>query len=225
MEMYMNSPSTSYVVDSRSTSRVKKPYLIEVPTHMNKDFGERATAEMLVEHAKRGNQKAFDLLVIKYQSSVARVVSNYIRDRSIILDVVQDTFIKAYRGLGSFRSDSTFYTWIHRIAINTAINQIKNTQRKHNTISINNIEQMDLNEHQVSNDDPVTSAYSKSLTKHLNKILNGLPIELKTALLLKEVEGFKYEEIAKIVGSPPGTIKSRISRARERVVAEMNDIL
>jgi len=225
MEMYMNSPLISSIVDPRSALRVKKPHLIEVPSHMNKDFGERATAEMLVEHAKRGNHKAFDLLVIKYQSGVARVVSNYIRDRSTILDVVQETFIKAYRGLESFRSDSTFNTWIHRIAINTAINQIKNTQRKHNHISTNDIEKMGLCDHQASNDDPVASVYSNCLTKHLNKILSELPIELKTALLLKEVEGFKYEEIAAIVGSPTGTVKSRISRARERVSAEMNALV
>ena len=222
MDMYMNSPLISSVVDPRSALRVKKPHLIEVPSHMNKDFGERATAEMLVEHAKRGNHKAFDLLVIKYQSRVARVVSNYIRDRSTILDVVQETFIKAYRGLGNFRSDSTFYTWIHRIAINTAINQIKNTHRKHNHLSINDMEHMDLCEHQASNEDPIASVHSNGLKKHLNRILSELPIELKTALLLKEVEGFKYEEIAVIVSSPTGTVKSRISRARDRVAAELS---
>jgi len=221
----MNSPMTGSVVDFSSVTSVKIPHLIEVPSHMNKDFGDRATAEMLVEHAKRGNHKAFDLLVIKYQSSVARVVSNYIRDRSSILDVVQETFIKAYRGLGRFRSDSTFYTWIHRIAINTAIDQIKNTKRNHNHISLNNIEQMNLCEDQVSNDNPVSSTYSKSLTTHFNKILGELPIDLKTALLLKEVDGFKYEEIAAIVGIPSGTVKSRIFRARELIVAEMNAFL
>ena len=218
----MNSALTSYVVDPKSVVRVKKIHLIEVPRHLNKDFGEQATAEMLVEHVKRGNQKAFDLLVIKYQSSIARVVSKYIRDRSIILDVVQETFIKAYRGLGSFRSDSAFYTWIHRIAINTAINQIKNTHRKHNHLSINDMEHMDLCEHQASNEDPIASVHSNGLKKHLNRILSELPIELKTALLLKEVEGFKYEEIAVIVSSPTGTVKSRISRARDRVAAELS---
>jgi len=221
----MNSPLMSSVVDLNVTTKVKVPHLIDVPCHMHKDFGEKATAEKLVEHAKRGNHKAFDLLVIKYQSSVARVVSNYMRDRSSILDVVQETFIKAYRGLGNFRSDSTFYTWIHRIAINTAINHIKHTKRKHNNISIDNFEHIGLCEHQVSNEDPLSSAHSKSLTKQLNKVLDKLPIDLKTALLLKEVEGYKYEEIAEIVGSPAGTIKSRIFRAREQIVVEMSPFL
>ena len=218
----MNSPLTSSVVDHSAAKNVKVPHVIEVLSHMHKDFGEHSTAEALVDHAKRGNHKAFDLLVIKYQSSVAKVVSSYIRDRSTILDVVQETFIKAYRGLGNFRNESTFYSWIYRIATNTAFNQIKKTQRKYNHLSINDIEHTELYESKVSKDDPLSTANSNSLTKHLNKILNELPIDLKTAWLLREMEGFKYEEIAAIVGCPSGTVKSRIFRAREWVVAEMN---
>lgn len=221
----MNTPLMSSSVDQNATTKVKVSHLIDIPSHMHKDFGEKATAEILAEHAKRGDHMAFDLLVIKYQSSVARVVSNYIRDRSSILDVVKETFIKAYRGIGNFRSDSTFYTWIHRMAINTAINQIKHAKRKHTNISIDNFECIRSCEHQASNDDPVSSVYSKSLTKHLNKIVAELPIDLKTALLLKEVEGFNYAEIAEIMESSAGTIKSRIFRAREQIVVEMNGFL
>jgi len=218
----MNSPLMRSVVDHSATKNEKVPHLIEVPSHMHKDFGESSTAELLVDHAKRGNHKAFDLLVIKYQSSVAKVVSSYIRDRSTISDVVQETFIKAYRGLSSFRNESTFYSWIYRIATNTALNQIKKAQHKFKHLSINDIEQTDLYESKVSNDDPVSTANSNSLKKHLNKILSDLPTDLKTAWLLREMDGLKYEEIAVIVGSPSGTVKSRISRAREYVAEGMN---
>jgi len=208
-----------------ATTNLKVPHMIDVPNHMHKNFGKRSTVELLVDHAKLGNHKAFDLLVIKYQSSVAKVVSSYIRDRSTIADVVQETFIKAYRGLGSFRNESTFYSWIYRIATNTAFNQIRKAQYKHKHLSINDIEYIDLYESNVSNDDPVSTANSDNLKKHLNKILHKLPNDLKTTWLLREMKGLKYEEIAAIVGCQTGTVKSRIFRAREWVAAGMNPFL
>jgi len=198
---------------------------VEVPSHYHSDFGKNTTDELLVECVKRGNKNAFDLLVIKYQARIASIVSSYLKEKSSILDVVQDTFINAYRGLKGFRSESGFYTWIYRIAINTAINHIKSTKRKHNNISIQDVENIELDHLVAVNDEPTSTLNYKNLRAHLKTVLYELPIEMKTVWLLREEEGFKYEEIADIVGCTVGTVKSRISRARERVSTEMSQFI
>ena len=217
------------VAEPRLTGERKSvavPHVIDVPRHLRKEFGHQTTDQLLVTSAKRGNHRAFELLVMKYQSHVTRIVSTYIGDKSAVLDVTQETFIKAYKGLAGFRSESAFYTWVYRIATNTAINHINRSKNKSNPILVEDIEQVETYSQTPMNcHDPVSQLHSIKLYEHLNRILDDIPVKLKTALLLREREGLKYEDIAEIVGCPAGTVKSRVFRGRELVVSRMADMI
>lgn len=181
--------------------------------------------QALIAKIKAGNIKAYDVLVAKYQGKLARLLSRFIRDNAEIEDVVQETFIKAYRALPSFRGDSAFYTWLYRIGINTAKNYLVSANRRTPTTQEFDVEDAESYEqgdylHDVNT--PENILISKQVVLALNDAVESLPGELKTAIALRELDGLSYEEIAHHMDCPIGTVRSRIFRARG-VIAEKLD--
>lgn len=170
----------------------------------------------LIEAVKRGDTKAFDALMIRYQARIFRIVAHFVRDPSEIMDVCQETFIKAYRALGKFRGDSSFYTWLYRIAINTSKNYIVSQGRRLPDIDIN-IEDMDyflLQNAPKETSTPERLMIRDEIEEALYTTINCLAPDLKKTILLRELEGLSYEEIANRMECPVGTVRSRIFRAR-----------
>mgnify|MGYP000559476031 CR=1 FL=1 len=175
--------------------------------------------EMLVGRFLQGDTKAFDMLVIKHQQTIARVVSMYIHDHDTVKDVVQDTFIKAYKGLNNFRRDSQFYTWLYRIAVNTALSNFKTNRHHRNTMDFDEVFKHDAQPDLTSPETPEKHALNAELRNAIMKAVERLPLDLRSSLLLREQEGLSYEQIADVVGCRIGTVRSRISRARDHVVS------
>ncbi len=173
----------------------------------------------LVQRAQSGDKRAFDLLVLKYQRRVAAVVSRYMRNQDDVPDVVQDAFIKAYRALASFRGDSAFYTWLYRIAINSAKNFLlaKSRRPPASDLDAEIAEQTDLGEALTQRALPEDFLMRDEMEKAIWDAINGLPDDLRTAITLREIDGMSYEEIAAAMDCPVGTVRSRIFRAREAV--------
>ncbi|MBL8511722.1 MAG: RNA polymerase sigma factor RpoE [Betaproteobacteria bacterium] len=187
-------------------------------------MSDREIDQQLVERAQSGDKKAFELLVIKYQRKVQRLLSRIIRDQAEIEDVTQEAFIKAYRALANFRGDSAFYTWLYRIAINCAKNFLVTQGRRAPTQT-----QFDAEEAEVFEDapglrdmaTPDAELMSKQIAGIVNRTIAALPEDLRTALTLREIDGLSYEEIAEIMDCPIGTVRSRIFRAREAVATQL----
>lgn len=181
----------------------------------------------LVRRAQNGDKKAFDLLVLKYQQKVAGVVSRYVRDQADILDVVQEAFIKAYRALPKFRGDSAFYTWLYRIAINTAKNFLVSQSRRPpgSDVDAEVAEQLDSGERLKERATPIQHLMMEEIEKAVWDSINNLPEELRTAITLREIDGMSYEEIAQAMDCPVGTVRSRIFRAREAIDANLKPLL
>jgi len=179
----------------------------------------KAADQLLVERVQKGDKKAFDLLVLKYQQKVANLISRYIRDPSEVLDVTQEAFIKAYRALPKFRGDSAFYTWLYRVAINTAKNHLAARARRppQDDIEAETAEQMDMGTLLKEQATPETLAMRDEVANTIKAALDALPDELRTAIALRELEGLSYEEIAQAMDCPIGTVRSRIFRAREAI--------
>ena len=175
------------------------------------------TDHQLVARVQKGDKRAFDLLVLKYQFRLQAIVSRFIRDTDEVADVTQEAFIKAYRALPKFRGDSQFYTWLYRIAINTAKNYLvsKNRRPANTDIDIGDAEQFADNDKLVDETSPENSMMTEELAQVIRDSLNQLTEDLRTALTLREFEGMSYEEIAAIMDCPVGTVRSRIFRARE----------
>ncbi len=173
----------------------------------------------LVRRVQRGDKRAFDLLVLKYQQKVAGVVSRYLRDQADIQDVVQEAFIKAYRALPKFRGDSAFYTWLYRIAINTAKNYLVSRSRRPpgSDVDAEVAEQLDVGGRLQSRATPEELLMMKEVEAAIWDAINTLPDELRTAITLREIDGMSYEEIAQAMDCPVGTVRSRIFRARETI--------
>ncbi|MEJ2308740.1 MAG: RNA polymerase sigma factor RpoE [Gammaproteobacteria bacterium] len=192
----------------------------------NSQAGEDSDSE-LVRRAQNGDKKAFDLLVLKYQQKVAGVVSRYVRDQADILDVVQEAFIKAYRALPKFRGDSAFYTWLYRIAINTAKNFLVSQSRRPpgSDVDAEVAEQLDSGERLKERATPVQHLMMEEIEKAVWDSINSLPEELRTAITLREIDGMSYEEIAQAMDCPVGTVRSRIFRAREAIDANLKPLL
>lgn len=189
---------------------------------------ERDIDQRLVERVQRGDKRAFDLLVVKYQRKLFRLLSRLIRDPAEIEDVAQEAFIKAYRALPNFRGESAFYTWLYRIAINTAKNHLVAQGRRAPTqteAEIEDAENFDDGELLRNEDTPDRMLLSKQVAEAVNRAIEQLPEELRTAIVLRELEGLTYEEIAASMNCPIGTVRSRIFRAREAVAAELRPIL
>ena len=180
---------------------------------------QKETDRQLVERVKRGDKRAFDMLVLKYQHKIVGLVSRYLRDQDEILDVTQEAFIKAYRALPRFRGDSAFYTWLYRIAINTAKNHLVSKSRRPPDTDI------DIDEGEFQNgsvvlrdiENPENRLMTDQLQAVVFKAIDDLPEELKVAVTLREFEGLSYEEIAQVMECPVGTVRSRIFRAREAI--------
>ncbi len=191
-------------------------------------MSEREVDQALVERAQKGEKQAFDLLVTKYQRKLGRLLSRFIRDPAEVEDGAQEAFIKAYRALPSFRGDSAFYTWLYRIGINTAKNYLVAQGRRAPTSTGFDSEEAETFEDGDQLRDintPESLLHSKQIGETVNAAMESLPEELRTAIVLREIEGLSYEEIAKIMDCPIGTVRSRIFRAREAVAARLKPLL
>ena len=191
-------------------------------------MSDREVDQQLVERAQRGDKRAFDLLVSKYQRKLARLLSRFIRDSTEVEDVTQEAFIKAYRALPTFRGDSAFYTWLYRIGINTAKNYLVALGRRApTTTNIDSEEAEGFEDGDQLRDlnTPEDELASKQVAETVNQTLGELPEELKTAITLREIEGLSYEDIANIMNCPIGTVRSRIFRAREAIAAKLRPLL
>lgn len=188
---------------------------------------EKEADRILVERVQRGDKKAFDLLVLKYQHKVGNLISRYIRDPSEVLDVTQEAFIKAYRALPKFRGDSAFYTWLYRVAINTAKNHLAAQSRRPpgDDIEADIAEQMDMGVALKEHATPENLALEREIAQTIQRALDQLPDDLRTAIMLRELEGLKYDEIAQAMDCPIGTVRSRIFRAREAIDAKLKPLL
>ncbi|HID46067.1 MAG TPA: RNA polymerase sigma factor RpoE [Chromatiaceae bacterium] len=182
---------------------------------------------ILVEKVKKGDKKAFDLLVLKYQQKVANIISRYIHDSSEVFDVSQEAFIKAYRALPKFRGDSAFYTWLYRIAINTAKNHLAAKGRRPPADDVEAItaEQMDSGARLKEFDTPEHLLLQDEIARTIRDALNDLPDDLRTAISLRELEGLSYDEIAQAMDCPIGTVRSRIFRARDAIEKKLRPLL
>ncbi len=182
----------------------------------------------LVKRAKEGDLRAFDMLVLKYQRRVFRLISRLIKNTSEVEDVAQETFIKAFRAIQQFRGDSAFYTWLYRIAVNTAKNHLFSKGKRPITLS-----ELAKNEDSesydaidaVSNESPEGNLAGLQIAEAVNHAVNKLPEELSTAVILREMDGLSYEEIAEVMNCPIGTVRSRIFRAREAIAQELRPLL
>ncbi len=210
----METPGRSRCLKPRSDPGVRP--LVRV---RNAEMGERQTDQQLVERVKSGDRQAFDLLVRKYQHKVYGLVSRFISDSAAVEDVVQESFIKAYRSLDRFRGDSAFYTWLYRIAVNTAKNYLvaKGRRPPDADIDATEAEQMSGAEIMREVGTPEDVTLSKEMSRKVLEVVEQLPPDLRTALTLREIDGLTYEEIAKVMDCPIGTVRSRIFRAREAV--------
>jgi RNA polymerase sigma-70 factor (ECF subfamily) len=183
--------------------------------------------QQLVERVQRGDKKAFNLLVTKYQHKLANLVSRYVRNHSDVPDIVQEAFIKAYRALPNFRGDSAFYTWLYRIAVNCAKNHMVASGRKPpgSDIDVEDAEVYDSGEALRENASPEKLLLTKEIKKVVFDTIEQLPEDLRTAINLRELEGLSYEEIATIMECPVGTVRSRIFRARDAVDKKIRPLL
>lgn len=187
-------------------------------------MGDREVDQLLVERAQRGEKAAFELLVAKYQRKLVRLLSRFIRDQNEVEDVAQEAFIKAYRALPSFRGDSAFYTWLYRIGINTAKNYLVAMGRRAPTVSETTSQDGEGNEESGQVPDyntPENELMSRQIAETVNRAVDDLPEELRTAITLRELEGLSYEEIASMMNCPIGTVRSRIFRAREAIAEKL----
>lgn len=190
-------------------------------------MGEQNTDQALVERVQGGDKKAFDLLVLKYQQRIMKVLSRYVRDHSEVQDLAQEAFIKAYRALPNFRGDSAFYTWLYRIAINTAKNFVVAQGRRppNDDIEATEAEQYDGESALKDYASPERETLRDEIKETVFKAIDELPEDLKTAITLRELEGMSYEEIADAMDCPIGTVRSRIFRAREAIDTQLRPLL
>ena len=190
-------------------------------------MSDRASDQILVERVKAGDKHAFDLLVLKYQHRIIKLIMRYIRDPAEAMDVSQEAFIKAYRALPKFRGDSAFYTWMYRIAINTAKNHIVAARRRplEYASDISEPEEFEWHASLQDADSPERQAMGDDLRVAVEQTIESLPDELRTAITLRELDGLSYEEIARVMECPVGTVRSRIFRAREALDKRIRSML
>ena len=190
--------------------------------------GNRELDQLLVERAQQGDKKAFGLLVEKYHRKLGRLLGRMIRDQAEVEDVVQESFIKAYRALPNFRGDSAFYTWLYRIGINTAKNYLVSMGRRPQVmqeVEIDDVENFEDGGEMRTMDTPETAMMTKQIAQTVNDTVASLPEELRTAITLREIEGLSYEEIATLMQCPIGTVRSRIFRARETISDKLRPLV
>jgi RNA polymerase sigma-70 factor (ECF subfamily) len=221
-------------------NKASKPHLDQVAqldSSVAKTHTEGKTASMsserdidheLVLRVQRGDKKAFELLVGKYQRKITRLLSRMIRDQSEVEDVAQEAFIKAYRALPSFRGESAFYTWLYRIAINTAKNYLATLGRRpvlSTEYEDEDGETLDTASQLPDLNTPETELMNRQIVATVNQAVDALPEELRTAITLREMEGLSYEDIASVMNCPIGTVRSRIFRAREAIATRLRPMI
>jgi len=190
-------------------------------------MGSNESDKLLVERVKRGEKAAFDALVLKYQQRVINLVSRFVRSHADAQDVTQDAFLKAYRALPNFRGDSAFYTWLYRIAVNTAKNHLATQSRRAGELDkdISEIEQIEANDALRDKATPERLLLRDEIQATVLTAIRELPEDLRTAIMLREVDGMSYEDIAGVMECPIGTVRSRIFRAREGVDKQLKPLL
>ena len=187
-------------------------------------MSDREIDHQLVQRAQKGDKRAFEMLVIKYQRKLARLLGRLVRDQAEVEDVTQEAFIKAYRALPSFRGDSAFYTWLYRIGINTAKNYLVSSNRRAPTVTTfdnEEAESFEDGDQLRETNTPENLLASKQIAETVNAAVTALPEELRAAITLREIEGLSYEEIAELMNCPIGTVRSRIFRAREAIAEKL----
>ena len=186
----------------------------------------------LIQRTLAGEQKAYELLVVKYQKRIERLVARMVRGANLVPDVVQETFINAYRALRQFRGDARFYTWLHRIAVNTTYKALQEKKRNP-LVSFTDLSPEDEDQHEtfadrqepISEDTPEAVVAARQVAQAVNDAMQALPPDSRHALELREMEGLSYEEIAQLTGVPIGTVRSRIFRARDAIAAKVGPLL
>ncbi|KQM68323.1 RNA polymerase sigma factor RpoE [Xylophilus sp. Leaf220] len=201
-----------------------EPVQLPAPTAADTDL-------MLVERTVAGDQRAYGLLVVKYQRRIERLIGRMVRDSDLVEDIAQETFIRAYRALHQFRGDAQFYTWLYRIAVNTAKKALVD-MRRNPVISENAMrsggdddETSFIDNELTSEETPETILAAKEIAATVNAAMASLPEDLRQAVTLREIEGMSYEEIAEVMQCPIGTVRSRIFRAREAISAKVKPLL
>ena len=187
----------------------------------------QASDKKLVERVQKGDKGAFDLLVLKYQHKIVNLIMRYVRDPELAQDIAQEAFIKAYRALPRFRGDSAFYTWMYRIAVNTAKNHLAAQRRRPMDVELDlqDPEQYDLHAKLKETDTPEGVALGNELKETVERAIAALPEDLRTAIVLRELEGMSYEEIAQTMECPVGTVRSRIFRARDAIGKKIGSLI
>jgi RNA polymerase sigma-70 factor (ECF subfamily) len=187
--------------------------------------------ELLVERAKRGDTRAFEMLVVKYQRRIERLIGRMVRDVDLIPDIAQETFIRAYRAIPQFRGESAFYTWLYRIAVNTAKKTLVELKRdplltESARASRDDDDETSRTENELSDGEtPEAVLASKEIAATVNAAIEALSDDLRQAITLREIEGLSYEEIAELMNCPIGTVRSRIFRAREAIAQRLRPLL
>jgi RNA polymerase sigma-70 factor (ECF subfamily) len=186
----------------------------------------QSSDKKLVKRVQKGDKGAFDLLVLKYQHKIVNLVMRYVRDPELALDITQEAFIKAYRALPRFRGDSAFYTWMYRIAVNTAKNHLAAQRRRPMDVELDlqDPEQYDLHAKLKETDTPEGVTLSNELKETVERAIAALPEDLRTAIVLRELDGMSYEEIAQTMECPVGTVRSRIFRARDAIAKKIGPL-
>lgn len=189
--------------------------------------GRTDSDQMLVARVQRGDKTAFDALVRKYQHKIVKLVTRYVHDSSEALDVAQEAFIKAYRAIPGFRGDSAFYTWLYRIAINTAKNYLvaENRRPVDHGVDLQDPEQYEMQARLRDMDTPERLLLTEEIQHTVERAIQELPEDLRTAIVLREIDGMSYEEIAHAMSCPVGTVRSRIFRAREAIDGKLKSLL
>lgn len=218
--------STLRQMQVQSESTKTKPAQ-EVSDRGQARMGEREIDQALVERVQQGDKKAFDVLVLKYQHRIIKLVARFVRNSDEVQDVTQEAFIKAYRALKNFRGDSAFYTWLYRIAINTAKNYLVSASRRatESAVDAQDAEQYDSGDWLREYATPEKELLAAEIKAVIYKTISELPSDLKEAITLREMEGLSYEEIADVMACPIGTVRSRIFRAREAIDNQLKPLL
>ena len=190
-------------------------------------MADNTTDKEIIKRVKNGDKKAYDLLVLKYQQRVINLISRFVKNHADALDVSQETFIKAYKALPNFRGESAFYTWLYRIAVNTAKNHLTVQSRKiiKSDYDVTEIEQIEGNMTLTEQTTPENLLIKDELQETVLNTIENLPEDLKSAIMLREIEGLSYEEIATVMECPVGTVRSRIFRAREIIDNKIKPLL
>jgi len=211
---------------ARTSGKTGKPSMTPEQNQTQGEHSDSQTDLQLVRKVRNGDRAAFDLLVVKYQTRVASIISRYVYDSQEVMDLTQETFVKAYRAIDRFRGDSAFYTWLYRIAVNTAKNFLESRGRRPQaSADVSDAENFDDGIRLRDPASPERLLQREQLQEELSRAIAELPEELRSAFLLREYDGLSYEDIAKILECPIGTVRSRIFRARDAVDRHLGPLI